>query len=251
MTPFRDLSRLVHPVIELSQGGDLLVFSPSQDLFEMPLHAATIREDTDETVIERNPVVYSHSMTTLNQCVERELGQQNQRPQMSRSFVAVFEEDDEGHTLPLAATEHVYENILDALDISEDELIHGKNIGIDCIAHELCLADVISFIGHCDDLENKLLQGTRLSPKSTPPSDQGVGVAQSSPRFTASDVFRTDVKTSTVLLLACRSAVEALDKLDEPRGMISALLCGGVSSVVGTMWNVCVNTAARFAYLFH
>jgi CHAT domain-containing protein len=59
-------------------------------------------------------------------------------------------------------------------------------------------------------------------------------------------MFAIDVRTSCLTLLACGSAHEAYSQGDEPLGIVSALLCAGATSVIGTMWKVQVGTARVF-----
>ena len=67
-SPMRILSPLVEPLVRLTRKKDLIVICVSGTLHGMPLHAATIAEDPDTTLIERNPIVYTANMTVLEQC---------------------------------------------------------------------------------------------------------------------------------------------------------------------------------------
>lgn len=66
------LSRLAQPLLPFAEPGDLLVLCPSETLHGIPIHAATVRPEkgTGEAMylIERNPVVYTASMTVTQQC---------------------------------------------------------------------------------------------------------------------------------------------------------------------------------------
>ncbi|GAB1317895.1 hypothetical protein MFIFM68171_08105 [Madurella fahalii] len=248
----RWLSPLVEPLEKLSQPGDLLVFSPSQDLFGIPLHAAVLNEDTNKVVIERNPVVYGHSTTTLCHSIAREVWGQR-TPSTPHATVVVYEEDEKGRPWNDEQKEQGYDEILDMLDLNKQDntrsLVYGDGIGKSDIESRLRSAAVLTFIGHGDDHPsgNKLLQGIRLSGHGGNPAPGAASVP--SPRYTAADVLAMQFMpaTSLVVLLACESAVESRDRLDEPTGLISALLCAGVSSVIGTMWKLRADTAARFA----
>jgi CHAT domain-containing protein len=59
-------------------------------------------------------------------------------------------------------------------------------------------------------------------------------------------MFAIDIKTSCLTLIACGSANEGHSQGEEPLGIISALLCAGATSVIGTMWKVQVGTAGIF-----
>jgi len=65
--------------------------------------------------------------------------------------------------------------------------------------------------------------------------------------FTASDMFTITINTSCLTLITCGSAHEAhTSQGDEPLGLVSAILCAGATSVIGTMWKVQVGTARVF-----
>jgi hypothetical protein len=73
----RWLGLLIKPVIAASRPGDLLVLCPSGPLHGIPLHAAMVEPDSDSNddthLIERNPIVYTASMTVTQQCMTRAL----------------------------------------------------------------------------------------------------------------------------------------------------------------------------------
>lgn len=49
-----------------------------------------------------------------------------------------------------------------------------------------------------------------------------------------------------IALMACASTVQAVTPGDEPLGLVTALLCAGAASVLGTMWPVQSRTARKF-----
>lgn len=50
--------------------------------------------------------------------------------------------------------------------------------------------------------------------------------------------------------MACASTAQAITTGDEPLGLVTALLCAGAASVLGTMWPVESRTARVFARSF-
>ena len=50
--------------------------------------------------------------------------------------------------------------------------------------------------------------------------------------------------------MACASSAQAITTGDEPLGLVTALLCAGAASVLGTMWPVESSTARAFARNF-
>lgn len=51
-------------------------------------------------------------------------------------------------------------------------------------------------------------------------------------------------------LMACASTVQAVTPGDEPLGLVTALLCAGAASVLGTAWPVQSRTARTFTQSF-
>jgi len=69
--------------------------------------------------------------------------------------------------------------------------------------------------------------------------------------FSVSDIFSTRIKASHFTLIACDSASQAIQCGDEPLGIVTALLCAGASSVLGTMWPICCSTGKAFSEEFY
>ncbi|KAG6050485.1 hypothetical protein E4U39_003958 [Claviceps sp. Clav50 group G5] len=65
----RALDALVAPLQRQSQPGDLLVLLPTGILHSIPLHALWL--PSRMLILERNPIVYSDSLTTFRQCCTR------------------------------------------------------------------------------------------------------------------------------------------------------------------------------------
>lgn len=82
MKPLADLAPLIAPLLNITAKGDLLVFCLTDILHGIPLHAA-VTNGHDEarpanehsTLIERNPIVYTFSMTTFHRCTTRSFNQ--------------------------------------------------------------------------------------------------------------------------------------------------------------------------------
>lgn len=241
LSPLRELSKFIQPVIQESQKGDLLVFCPGGALHGIPLHAATIDADSDMSLIERNPVVYTSSMTTLEHCVSRQT-----RPRdKTASFVAVFEETEEGglEEAEKALRDRIYASVQKiAAKTAQSCMLAGSDATLAAVSQAFS-ADFVYFFGHCNlDPANMLNQGLLLHPQPD---------ASESPRFTASAMFRTRIRASNVTLMACASASQSHAAGDEPLGITTALLCAGASSITGTMWKVDVDTALAFTDKFH
>lgn len=247
------LSKLVQGVVTRTAPKDIIVICPSGVLHGVPLHAATLSDDAEhpdskKCLLERNPVVYTASMTTFEQCNANELNRgehllpsstSDNNTIISRSYVAVYERTETAELTPNQTQERdaIYAKIREvAAKHQHHPTATTVSTGPDATRESLIAsfkADHMYFFGHCESSSsNMLLQGLVLA-------------GPSSPRlFTASDIFGIDVQTSCVTLLACGSADQTYTPQgDEPLGIVSALLCAGATSVIGTMWKVQVSTA--------
>src|SRR5262249_36588312 len=65
-------------------------------------------------------------------------------------------------------------------------------------------------------------------------------------QFSVPDVFNTRIRASQFTLVACGSAHQSIQPGDEPLGLVTALLCAGANSVLGTMWNIQIGASREF-----
>lgn len=237
MEPLHRLSSLVKPLLERSKTGDVLIFCPSEELHGLPLHAATISAEPAQSLIERNPIVYTASMTTFEQCVMRESERARGRP-LTHSYMAVLEraenrpldEGDKGYRDDLYSE---MKEIATSRHGSPNNIYLGSDLTADRFANAL-QSDIALFLGHCKGSPDENILNQRLILEGRQGEELGISV---------SDLFAIDVKVSHVALLACASGSERRQEGDEPLGLITALLCAGATSVMGTMWKTDVGTA--------
>ena len=279
--PLQKLSKLIQEILKRTEPKDILVFCPSGILHGVPLHAATLADDSRTTLLERNPVVYTASMTSFEQCVAKEAERAHHRSgEISRSYLAVYErtETESLSEKQTAQRDEIYAVVQtvatrgrrqpSAAGASETPTTttttttttsyFGSEASRERLVASLSEADYLYFFGHCvSSTANMLLQGLVLDGSNNtgntgndddhlnadPDADPDAGDRQV---FTASDMFAVDVKTSCLTLIACGSAQEDHGRGDEPLGIVSALLCAGATSVIGTMWKVQVGTARVF-----
>jgi CHAT domain-containing protein len=263
MEPLQKLSKLIQEILKRTEPNDILVFCPSGVLHGVPLHAATLTEDSRKCLLERNPVVYTASMTTFEQCVtkesERELLSSQTEKEISRFYVAVYErtETDALTDAGKAQRDAIYATVRKVAEQRRQATTTTTTtttaFGSEATRERLVAAfeaDYMYFFGHCvgsSATANMLLQGLVLPEhNNTSTHDSSAQGQQQHSVFTASDMFAIDVRTSCLTLLACGSAHEAYSQGDEPLGIVSALLCAGATSVIGTMWKVQVGTARVF-----
>lgn len=306
LTPLQELSSLVKPVIDHTEDGHLLVFCPTGALHGIPLHAATLDDTSRKSIIERNPIVYTSSMTTLNHCVSRELQHSRTEPDhstLNHSFVAVFEETD-GIDVDTATWDSTRDTLYQGAQDIGSKFSACVAVGQDVspqVLRQSFESDMMYFFGHCNDtFDNILQQALILAPTrveeqittemtalaisdgvssdiniSTPSSivDTGgtpsvesaatmpllpasITDAEPFPRFaphhfTVGDIFRSKIQASNIMLIACGSASESNTPGDEPLGIVTALLCAGASSVIGTLWKVQAGPGMEFSRRFY
>ena len=69
--------------------------------------------------------------------------------------------------------------------------------------------------------------------------------------FSVKDFFQINLRQAPhISLMACASTAQAVTPGDEPLGLVTALLCAGAASVLGTAWPVQSRTARAFAKRF-
>ncbi|RYP26744.1 hypothetical protein DL768_011579 [Monosporascus sp. mg162] len=235
------LSRLVQPLVEISKPGDLLVICPSESLHGIPLHAAKFSgEDGKPTYfIERNPLVYTASMTVTEQCMARVTSHTSSLGDTaSDSIVGVYR-----HPQPIRGmATRISQQFSRPFNIEVDRQI-TKTVVQDAWAK----SKTALFFGHCGPgsrpaEQHLLLNDFHLEMRRLPRPEE---------LFTVEDVFSTKISASLITLIACGSAAQLIRTGDEPVGLLAALLCSGANSVVGSMWPVESRTGVAFAEAFY
>jgi CHAT domain-containing protein len=113
-------------------------------------------------------------------------------------------------------------------------------------------ASLVSFYGHCrskDDITDFLDQALVLAP--TVPSNSTTEISSDSEYLTVPEIFELELKSPVVMLVACGSASQQLQKGDEPLGILSGFLYAGATSVIGTLWKVAGEDGALFTKEFY
>ncbi|GME60238.1 hypothetical protein BR93DRAFT_208319 [Neofusicoccum parvum] len=123
---------------------------------------AIIDENSDTSLIERNPIVYTSSMTTLEHCASRQLYRQRTATDIGRSFIAVFEETESGAfgASERATRDQIYSSIRKiATKNPGSSSLFGNEASLSSVSQAFD-ADFVYFFGHCDfEQENMLHQG--------------------------------------------------------------------------------------------
>ncbi|RYP53597.1 hypothetical protein DL768_001461 [Monosporascus sp. mg162] len=231
--PFRQLDRLVKPLQGLLPSDSLLVLSPTDVLHSIPLHALWLN---NVPLIEDYPVIYCASVTTFVQSFGRATGVDESGPTPGqKALIAVYEPSQglDFHCFEQAA---IYDSVDRLQSLIGGSVYKGANANREAFTKALESSSVVQFHGHCTIDSASVLDRSLVL---------GDGA------FSARGLFGVQIQTRLVTLMACGSALQAISQGDEPLGMVTALLCAGAPSVVGTLWPVASGTGREFAEAFY
>ena len=266
--PMHELMPLVQHLVNISQAEDVLVLSPTEMLHSLPLHALPVLcEDGRMPLIERNPVVYAASMTNFVQCCQRARDSSPQE-NLAKSFVEAYE-DFAGYEFDPAEQNLVQGLMTGLAEETGGEYSHGQEVLFDGFSRIAERSRMLLFRGHCDlEAGDIRSQGLRLP---LPPGQRVASLVRISPLPVTLCILLPTSLTQPYLivlssvpsffdlnlhhaphitLMACASTAQAITPGEEPLGLVTALLCAGASSVLGTMWPVQSRTARVFAERF-
>jgi len=112
----------------------------------------------------------------------------------------------------------------------------GAAVDRDALTQSLGFSSVVQFHGHCKINNTSML-------------DQALVLADGD--FAARDLFSLRINALLVTLIACGSVTQSINQGDEPLGLVSAMLCAGAPSVVGTMWPIASGFGREFVKAFY
>ena len=209
-----ELEALCKPLVEnqLVNSGELLILCPTSILFKIPIHAIPISGGS--TLLERHPIVYTHSFSVLRMCLSR----RQRCHERSHRGIAILG-NATGDTPAGETSVHQIATHLNAHSFARQQATKDRFID------RASASQLIHFHGHV------LLDAY--------PLDQSM-LFHHSERLKAREVFELHLAASHphVVLIGCGSGVERLDAGDEPLGLISGFLYAGASAVVATMWPI-------------
>lgn len=253
--PLRALDALIEPLADFSHEGQILVLSPSGPLEAIPLHALRLPAWAPSfnikrpTLIERNPIVYCANVTAFVQCCRAAWAKE--APQSFTSSVFSIYEPFEDAIFEEGEQLRAYQ----AADKLASRLQCAPTIGQRATVAKLChdwpQSDLIYFHGHCDPSPDTITdQSLILAADESVTSDDGLQL-KTHANYNVRDSFNLKLKSPHISLMACGSASQMISPGDEPLGIVTALLCAGAASIIGTMWPVASASARTFAELFH
>lgn len=267
-SPLRELDGLVEKLQFCTKPGDLLVLSPTAVLHSIPLHALRLSKGSHSSggpmlLVERNPVIYCPSITILEQCVLRAQSRLSPSHAAPPAIFAVYEpqpqEEDYFNTAERTA---IYQHANRLSQYLHATQICGNDVTKKSFVEYSTKAPLIHFHGHCGfDSTNVLAQalilgnssliaGTQERPKRHP-YDTGRLCPESPTDFSVEDIFDLNLSSPHITLIACDSASQKISAGDEPFGILTAFLCAGAASVVGTMWPTATREGRAFSEAFY
>ena len=294
------LRPLVSPITDIVPEGDRLVLCPTGALHRVPLHAAItngeVEDDEDEwkrwqSLMERNPLVYTSSMTIYEQTMVRRAARRSHIHSSTHTAVlrgavlGVYEDPDPEATNWTSERDQVYASCKSISSLMNWDLPQcGNNVGHAQFRNALA-ADMVYFCGHFDHesanvLEHGVILGRGDANTAADVQDSNrdeIGQPPKDRVFTTSDFFGittaaapttanasntvspgpsttspAKIRASHVSLIACGSARQAIQpEGDEPLGVLTALLYAGATSVTGTMWPTGVGVGRGFSNRFY
>jgi tetratricopeptide (TPR) repeat protein len=204
-----DLARLVEAVVQLVPEGAPLVLVPHREMHHLPLHALPWEGGC---LLDRNPISYAPSATTLTLSPRRRL------PARKKALILgnVFEQEAVAVSnilgvKPVLGVEGNKDWLMKALPSSD--VIHLSTHG--------------SFSQDYPAISSVLLTG----------GDQ----------LTAEEVGGLELKATLVALSACRSGEARVSPGDDLQGLTQAFVVAGAAQVVSSLWNV--NAQAADVYM--
>jgi hypothetical protein len=230
--PFRQLDPLVAPLKDVAGEGSIFIFSVTDVLHSLPLHALWLE---DEPIIVNHPVVYSVSMTTFVQCRDRSYARKGV-PQ-SMAILAAYEMAHEEIEEDFVKERKAIKKSVDELGLDTGATtFFGKASSKQALTSALQSYSLVHFHGHCHLNESAI-------------TDQALVLPEGS--FSVRDIFNVKQMARHVTLIACASASQGITAGDEPLGIVSALLYAGASSVLGTIWPIASRCGREFSRLFY
>jgi CHAT domain-containing protein len=184
-------------------------------------------------MITRYPIVYCASMTIFVQCWRQAAAQRSERAKVA--MMAVFEPSP-GIGFSRNEQQRVYNEIHRIASTPDANIITGAAGNRANLQSALQSSTLFHFHGHCR------LDKTMIAEQSLVLADGD---------FSVRDFFEEKLLGLHITLIACDSASQSISAGDEPLGIVTALLCAGASSVLGTIWPTSSRTGRNFSTEFY
>lgn len=257
------LNPLVGVLDECTNENDLLIFSPTGLLHQLPLHALRVG---GRVLLDRNLVVYSSSLAILRNCLNRSETKIASSPALHRQptksvFFGVYEEeehfDERRHIFNCVKSEAekvgapyflgpevTRLQVLESIQQADWIHFHGhvRYDKHDILGQGLALSDGVNiFSGFEEEIgEDEAEDEEEVEDEEEENSDDDIEEEEEEEShedlFRIPDIFTLQLDAAHLTLIACESGVQQIEPGDEPLGIISAFLFAGAASTVGTLW---------------
>ena len=222
------LSPLLTAVVEATEPGDTILLCPTGVLFQIPLHAIPV--DDDKPLIERNPVVYTQSLTIFYICALSSLSMTADTPADPLAVQALSDADSALPSAPSMAFAHK----LGA------RLLSGPDLTKSSFLEAISQSSLIHFYGHvCFDESRPLEHYMAIRDMETE-------------RVTARDLFDIRLRSGAhVNMIGCKSGMSEIRPNDDQLGLSTALLYAGAGSILTALWEIRMQDANEFQEAFY
>lgn len=232
----KELSPLIDPLQHIIKGDELLILCPTGVLNEIPIHAIPF-SGSDDPLLTTNPIVYSSSHAIMKSCIDA-VFQKINSARASTTFTAFGRFGD----LDQSEADLIHEMVTDLAEQFHGFQATGCGLKRNTFREHTSSADFIHYHGHASCESDTSIRSLILEPN---PENGDDG------RFTVDDIFQLQLHSAHVTLLACASGEQQFSFNDDPFGIVTAFLCAGATSVVGTLWPTDCRDARAFSDIFY
>lgn len=259
---FKVLWPLVRAIHDACTKEDLLIFSPSQELHSIPLHALPYANVDDRPIIDFHPVVYTPSNVILKECILKVIEGGRASPMTASLFGrwgpestdAAKEENNISESLRSIASQ------LEAVHIPS-KIVSGAALTHSAFSSNMSSASILHFHTHVN--ETGLKQHLSLEPEMKASRNDGkrrdrgginpffnLAPEAQNNTYSLQDAFATQIEARLVVMMGCRSGQQHVSQSDDALGLISAFFAAGATSIIGTLWQFETSDATKFSTFF-
>ena len=221
------LSPLLTAVVEATESGDTILLCPTGILFKIPLHAIPVN---DKPLIERNPVIYTQSLTIFYICALSSLSMTADSPADPLAVQALSDTESALPSAPSMAFAHkVGARLLSGPDLTKSSFLEA-----------ITQSSLIHFYGHvCFDESRPLEHYMAI---------RGIETE----RVTARELFDIRLRSGAhVNMIGCKSGTSEIRPNDDQLGLSTALLYAGACSILTALWEIRMEDAHEFQEAFY
>ena len=221
------LSPLLTAVVEATESGDTILLCPTGILFNIPLHAIPV---DDKPLIERNPIIYTQSLTILYFCGLSALSMTADSPADPLAVQALSDTESALPSAPsMAFAQKVGARLLSGPDLTKSSFLEA-----------ITQSSLIHFYGHvCFDESRPLEHYMAI---------RGIETE----RVTARELFDIRLRSGAhVNMIGCKSGMSEIRPNDDQLGLSTALLYAGAGSILTALWEIRMEDAHEFQEAFY